>query len=67
MSEWIPVSERLPEEGKSVLVCYRSGWSRVEIGLRRDDRWAVPGAGTYRTKLVTHWMPLPEVPKDGKS
>ena len=62
---WTPVSERLPDEGKTVLVCYRCGGRFVELGRLRhgEDAWVVPGAGTYKTKLVTHWMPLPEPPQ----
>jgi len=65
MECWIPVDERLPDRGVWVLVCYECGWKRVEVGKLRqgNDAWMIPGAGTYNTKLVTHWMPLPEVPK----
>ena len=65
-SKWIPVTERLPKIGECVL-CYRSG--SVHIGeylgasyspevaafKRRDGYYAI-GA--------THWMPLPEPPKE---
>ena len=58
---WIPVTERLPEGMKPVIVC-RSG-ERVQHGYKDvGDWWKVYGT---RVKKVTHWMPLPEPPKEG--
>ena len=62
--QWIPCSERLPEEdGLEVMFCSRRG--RVHIGKYHDDaslnRWF-----SYRDKIrfmndeVTAWMQLPE-------
>lgn len=68
VQKWIPVAERLPNPFVSVLAylpnhapcptvheCYISGdgiWcSAVVYGVENDD--------------VTHWMPLPEPPKEG--
>ena len=50
-NEWIPVSERLPEEGQSILVTTTNGWYVVAI-IR-----------TYfkdMHKDIIAWMPLPE-------
>ena len=58
---WIPVEERLPEEKQRVIVrCERVGTS---VGWILWGNWMTdigPGAGK-----VTHWMPLPEPPKEG--
>ena len=61
--KWIPVSERLPENSKDVLV-WGSGYA-VHIA------WYVPTFNEWRTNEydyddgeVTHWMPLPEPPKE---
>lgn len=61
-SKWIPVSERLPERNKKVLVCdtredYVSVWERFEDGLWFGDDVI------WGTEDITHWMPLPEPPK----
>ena len=66
---WIPVTERLPEEWKSVLT-YQPYVGDEEKPLIRVS-WYI-GVGSWReceraNKLelpVTHWMPLPEPPKE---
>ena len=73
---WIPVTERLPEESGSYIVTacdehcaagegiwydtvvvvaeyYKGGWSWDDGGCEYD-----------LSGLVTHWMPLPEPPKE---
>ena len=65
MSQWIPVSERLPEDGVDVLVSWGTPEGELLIAhWRADEReWfddegkRVPAVG------VTHWMPLPEPPR----
>lgn len=61
MSEWISVKERLPEEKQRVIVrCERIGTS---VGWILWGEWMTdigPSAGK-----ITHWMPLPEPPKEG--
>jgi len=62
---WIPVTERLPEEGKEVWAALKDGtamhnnktWYRM---LRYSSSF---GWSLY-TSEVTHWMALPELPKE---
>ena len=64
MNEWIPVTERLPEHFRPVIVCRERGKGEyiVEQGFKDvGDWWKVYGT---RTKNVTHWMPMPEPPKE---
>lgn len=65
--EWISVKDRLPEIGERVLTLDKRGrigdreYYRFESGFicfRPDG--LVPG------KDITHWMPLPEPPKEGQ-
>lgn len=57
-SGWIPVSERLPSwnDGK-VLVFTKYGFSICERTV--NGRWKGQHAN-----WITHWMPLPEAPKE---
>lgn len=54
-AEWIPVAERLPEDGEYVLA-YSTQDELMSIAARhRFENWE-----------ITHWMPLPEPPKEAK-
>ena len=63
--KWIPVTERLPKNG-DVVLCYME-FNDVRI-LQWDDVsawWLGYGRGDDWQKVnVTHWMPLPEPPKE---
>ena len=54
---WIPVSERLPEDGKPVWVC--TIWNEQHSGFLIDGVW-VGLFRDFREGEITHWMPLPE-------
>jgi hypothetical protein len=59
--KWIPVSERLPEDNKKVLVLLVS---KIEvIAILRNNVWLVSWNHVTLNR-VTHWMPLPEPPKE---
>jgi hypothetical protein len=57
---WIPVDERLPDDGESVLVYEPSGplnSPQINKTCRYANDWILP-----HKSRVTHWMPLPESP-----
>ena len=60
--KWIPVTERLPDEGRHVLA-----WSEVgdvyETAFWNGVRWIVTWEHDEFVG-VTHWMPLPEPPRE---
>jgi hypothetical protein len=57
MNEWISVKDRLPEKGKDVLCVDHRG---AFIGCFSDGIWYDVDSCNVP---VTHWMPLPELPK----
>ena len=64
--KWISVNDRLPEYDKWGLV---TDGTYVQEGRREKtdssgEHWQVRNAVTIESKKITHWMPLPEPPKD---
>ena len=61
---WIPVTEGLPECNESV-VCYSTKWGgRCFVGYRGYISGDWIEDGILHLGDVTHWMPLPEPPKE---
>lgn len=58
---WTPVDEQLPETDKPVLVVRGNGDMAVAV-WNAALGWLHYWSGS-RVKNVTHWMPLPESPK----
>ena len=69
--KWIPVTERLPEKHDRYLVLTPSpfghkdytpwlAWYEPEVGFIDSD----PEYGDLEMDDVTHWMPIPELPKE---
>ena len=79
VQEWIPVTERLPERDKEVLLIVHGWKDRLYYTgcLHRQEAerswltgieskasdWKIWGFSYLREPIVTHWMPLPENPK----
>lgn len=59
--QWISVEERLPDDGLTVLVAVPGASEPVWLGYY-EDRWYWENA-EYVRENVTHWMPLPELPR----
>lgn len=71
--QWIPVTERLPEYMENVLVTdgVFSGmgwrdWYDHHGTKPREDYWISPNTNVNDLG-ITHWMPLPQPPKDGEA
>ena len=67
-SEWISVKERLPEKPGECLVTYHPCyWDNVqpEIRVGIDSFRGKTAWAKKKYQRVTHWMPLPEPPKEG--
>ena len=79
-TRWIPVSERLPEDVGSYLIYYHEWsngdflpkYDDYRIRVMRfmnNGKWCMPVCTDKRCEAdtnreVTHWMPLPEPPKE---
>lgn len=60
--EWISVKDRLPEKKHEACLCCLDsclfpGSQYIDIRVFYDD-------GKWANDMVTHWMPLPELPKE---
>ena len=69
LGKWIPVSKSLPE-GDKVVLCYKTG-GKVRLGTILDATYA-DGVQAFVERDrnfafgATHWMPIPEPPKEGE-
>lgn len=64
VQEWISVYDRLPEESDMYIVTANDGHAqRVSFvqWQKKNRMWNLTGARSYWR--VTHWMPLPPLPK----
>lgn len=62
--KWIPVTERLPEDGSDILAV-QSYCGEVRIVPANYDRGVWYDCVFNRVaEHITHWMPLPEPPKE---
>lgn len=67
---WIPVAERLPEINKYVLGCFKDNSMTAVCFFDRDEHMTFWRACTDEgweadcDSEPTHWMPLPEPPKE---
>ena len=59
--KWIPVTERLPEDGAEVLAFNKTGFAYVDCWT--DGKWKINSMVDEEHESVTHWMPLPQPPE----
>lgn len=71
VGRWIPCSERLPEEGVTVLV---SGWDIdydikfINTGYKKRGKWETEESYEYGHEIrVDAWQPLPEPYMEGNN
>lgn len=62
LPKWIPVTERLPEKRKWVLC--RCEANITEVLRYENNEWYHDPRHVYYFDFVTHWMQLPEPPKE---
>lgn len=64
MSGWIKCSDRLPERYKKVLIITEFGEIYVAEPNNDFSSWEYSSCCGCHTECATHWMPLPEPPKE---
>jgi len=65
MSNWIPIEERLPEAWENVMIYDGYDIFTGRISKRRNGALSVTYiTGHTNNNGATHWMPLPEPPKN---
>ena len=68
MGKWISVDDRLPPEKGEYIVAYHPcywkdvDWKKTEVGI--DCFMGKTSWARRKFQRVTHWMPLPEPPKE---
>lgn len=61
---WVSVKDRLPEKNGRYLVCENGEVYSAEYEKNRpDSEWTDDYEG-YLDMMVSHWMPMPEPPKE---
>ena len=63
VQEWIPVTERLPDDSATVTLCTRSRIVGPGFYDKHTKTWVQYYSGCAIFVDVTHWMPLPQPPK----
>ena len=73
LPQWIPVTARLPDDDRCVLIV-ASGKPCENVTLENAQEiaffcadegvWFIEAWPDWQTATVTHWMPLPEPPKE---
>lgn len=63
MSEWISVKDRLPEKQCDYLVTDGDACMLAAFRIRNYE-WDFYRNDFWDSDLVTHWMPLPQPPKE---
>lgn len=64
-NQWIPCSERLPEESKTYLICLKSENSIFEPIIKtarygaKENKWKAPDAYSFYESVIA-WQPLPQ-------
>ena len=68
-NDWIKCSEKMPENGKNVLVAIKNNrYSWIDIGYIEECGWWTIGGEFWDREsdpAITHWMLLPEPPEEG--
>lgn len=60
--EWINVKDKLPDNTKTV-IAYKPRTNEFLFAAFVDNAW-VDARGLISKRVISHWMPLPEIPRE---
>jgi len=60
--EWINIKDRMPEEGEWIIIG-STEYPAIETAMWLEGKYVLPDFGYLPRPDTTHWMPLPETPK----
>ena len=63
---WIPVTERLPDDGSDILAYTENGEDARIVPANYDRGIWFDCCFNRVAENITHWMPLPEPPEEGE-
>ncbi len=61
MNKWIKCTDKLPKDGKQVLVLTKDLYIAFGNYINEDSEWYVPIFGDEVE--ISHWFPYPKIPK----
>ena len=64
IENWICVKERLPEDDGLYIVCKTVRGYRISFEARWSCKHWLSVVKDMQLEYITHWMPLPEPPKE---
>lgn len=67
MNDWISVKTELPDYEERVLIAYGGGMCRIgyrDRTTKDGEMWKQLYVGEEDITTVTHWQPLPDLPKE---
>lgn len=65
VQRWVPVTEKLPDNGEWVLTYYGNSYGCIMAVMEwTGEIWRDANRQAEMDGFITHWMPLPEPPKE---
>ena len=63
---WRKFPDEKPEEWDTVVVRFSGGFYDLAVYLSNGQGWDIGDGLYHKPEEVTHWMPIPSAPKEGK-
>ena len=63
---WRKFPDEKPEEWDTVVVRLSDGFYDLAVYLSNGQGWDIGDGLYHKSEEVSHWMPLPSAPKEGK-